>query len=62
MCQHLCTLYQSAGIDMMIMKGLSVVSLYPVPDTREFGDIDIYTSNHKIANDVISSLGVKIDL
>lgn len=30
------------GIDMMILKGIGLSSLYPDPSLREFGDLDIY--------------------
>jgi hypothetical protein len=38
---HLSNLFAGAGLDMLVMKGLTVSALYPVQWYREGGDIDI---------------------
>jgi phage pi2 protein 07 len=39
----LSNLLKEKGIDMLIMKGVSLSSLYPVPEDRPSCDLDIYT-------------------
>ena len=39
---ELSELFWKNGIQMMVFKGLSLARHYPIPQHREFGDIDIY--------------------
>lgn len=55
--------YTHYGIDMLLMKGLSMAHLYPIPACREFGDLDIYTfENHNKVNELMSKKGLKVML
>lgn len=59
---NLCNLYQEHGINVLILKGVSLSSLYPQPEFREFGDLDIYTfDKFNESNDVISKIGIGVD-
>lgn len=59
--QRLTKLYADNGINMMIMKGLSLAANYPTPARREFGDIDIYLfGDYKRGNEIISNMGVSV--
>lgn len=61
-CKNLCGLYSKYGINIMVMKGLSLTPYYPSPECREFGDMDIYTySKHEEANKVFIDMGVSIE-
>ena len=52
----------SYDMDMLILKGLSLAYLYPMPKSRGFGDLDVYTFNgHNIANQKIKEKGIAID-
>lgn len=45
---------------ILIVKGITISELYPVPYLREIGDIDIYfLKESESANGILSSLGVK---
>jgi hypothetical protein len=45
---------------LLIMKGITISELYPVPYFRESGDIDIYFFKEaESANEILSSLGVR---
>jgi hypothetical protein len=49
------------GIDTLILKGLTVAALYPVPSYREGGDIDIYLFGEAAkANALVASLGIEV--
>lgn len=40
--EKLASFYASHGIRMMVLKGIGLSALYPVPNHRQCGDIDIY--------------------
>jgi hypothetical protein len=49
------------GLDTLILKGLTIASLYPVPSYREGGDIDIYLFGEaEKANAIASSMGIEV--
>ncbi len=56
----LSNLLSENNIALLIIKGVTISELYPVPYFRESGDIDIYLfKKAEQANNLISSLGVK---
>lgn len=56
----LSTLLLENNISLLIIKGITISELYPVPYFRESGDIDIYLfKKAALANNLISSLGIK---
>ncbi|MBK5721502.1 nucleotidyltransferase family protein [Dysgonomonas sp. Marseille-P4677] len=56
----LSSLLSENDINLLIIKGITISELYPVPYYRESGDIDIYFFNKpKLANNLLSSLGIK---
>lgn len=57
----LCRLYSAASVRMMIMKGLTLASRYPVSLHRQCGDIDIYLmGDYEKGNELVKEKGVKI--
>ena len=55
--------FQSNGIPFLTVKGLLVGSLYPVPELRTMGDLDIITTSedrHR-ARSVLESLGYDVE-
>lgn len=56
----LSNLFLNENIDLLLIKGVTISELYPIPYLRENGDIDIYVSE-KIAdaNRLILSFGIK---
>ena len=56
----LSNLLSENNISLLIIKGITISELYPVPYFRESGDIDIYLfKKAQLANNLISSLGIK---
>lgn len=56
----LSNLFLDKDIDIILIKGVTLSELYPIPYLRESGDIDIYLSEKaKQADDLILSLGTK---
>ena len=45
----LMTLYESRGLHPLLLKGISSASLYPRPELRASGDIDLYFDGHELA-------------
>lgn len=45
--------YRENNIRMMVFKGVSISRLYPVPSSREFGDIDIFLFGKSKEGDTI---------
>lgn len=54
-------LFSANDIDLLVMKGLTISRLYPVPCYREGGDIDVYLFG-KVdrADDLVSSHGITV--
>lgn len=60
--QELAQLFSQNGIDMLILKGVTISRLYPVPYYREGGDIDIYLFGEADRADrLVSSLGINVN-
>lgn len=54
-------LLSEKNIGLLIIKGVTISELYPVPCYREGGDVDIFLFGRaRQANKLISSLGIKI--
>lgn len=50
------------GIETLVLKGTHTAQYYPVPELREFGDLDLYFQRHKEADAVAQSeMGVEIN-
>lgn len=53
--------YRARGIRCLTFKGFSVSRLYPVPNHREFGDLDIYLfDQYAQGNQAVSDKGIQI--
>ncbi len=61
--QHLAKVLAAADIPMMILKGLSMSRLYPIPQHRPCGDIDIWLyGKQRQADELLrTKYGIKID-
>lgn len=61
--EWLAKFYASHGIRMMVLKGIGLSALYPKPNHRQCGDIDIYIyGEQKRADELLErELGVEID-
>ena len=44
-------LLKDAGIDTILLKGSGVAGLYPVPELRKSGDVDLLVENGKMAQE-----------
>ncbi|MBQ5844373.1 MAG: nucleotidyltransferase family protein [Alistipes sp.] len=59
--KSLVDILSSDAINTMILKGLSLASLYPTPSHRQSGDIDVYLmGDYKRGNSIISKKGIKV--
>ncbi len=59
--EELAEIMSDAGLPIILMKGLTVASLYPNPARREGGDIDMFLLGDKTkGDDVIRSLGIDV--
>jgi len=60
--RKLADICNDAGIDTVLFKGLGLSRLYPIPNHRECGDIDIYACNGEAQrlDDAIVASGAKI--
>lgn len=55
-------LVKETGGSMLVLKGLSLASMYPDPKVREFGDLDVFTFDaHDRVNDVVKAHGVDVE-
>ncbi|WP_163355616.1 nucleotidyltransferase family protein [Dysgonomonas sp. 25] len=58
----LSNLFSDKDVEFLLIKGVTISELYPVPYLRESGDIDIYLPEEsEQANDLIVSLGVRME-
>ncbi|WP_029906709.1 nucleotidyltransferase family protein [Prevotella sp. 10(H)] len=56
----LSNLFLDNNINLLVIKGITIAELYPVPYFRESGDIDIYLQDKtRQANDLMLSMGIK---
>ena len=56
----LLALYKSRGIEAIVLKGDTVAALYPLPELRQSGDIDLYFPNaddRKLAEELVRENG-----
>lgn len=59
---HLSDLLASKGIRMMLLKGNGLSLLYPHPECRECGDIDIYCfDDYEAVNNLVNEVGIAIE-
>lgn len=51
-----------AGVQLILLKGMSLAKLYPRPDSRACGDIDIYfPGNYKKGNEILGNQSATLD-
>lgn len=46
--RHLVRTLEDAGVDVLVLKGSGVAGLYPVPETRKSGDVDLLVPEDKL--------------
>lgn len=56
LCKYLVTNLKQAGIDVLVMKGAATASLYPVPEYRKSGDVDLLLPDVKRLNEAVEVL------
>jgi len=60
--KELVALFRENGIEMLLLKGIGLSELYPDPNHRESGDIDIYLyGDFERGNQIIEELGIAVD-
>jgi len=60
--KELVALFRENDIEMLLLKGIGLSELYPNPNHRESGDIDIYLyGNFERGNQIIEELGIAVD-
>lgn len=60
--KELVALFRENGIEMLLLKGIGLSVLYPKPNHRECGDIDIFLfGDYEKGNKVIEELGIEVD-
>lgn len=60
--QQMAEVCKEAEADMLVLKGLSLASMYPEPAAREFGDLDIFTFDaHDRVNEAIKTKGIEVE-
>lgn len=53
--------FTKQGINTLILKGLSLAALYPEPEHRQSGDIDIYLmGDFERGNEIVKSKGINV--
>lgn len=60
--QEILDLMQHNGIKTLVLKGTHLAQLYPQPDLREFGDIDLYFYDHHDDADTLAKRELKVDI
>lgn len=54
-------LSKAGDMDMILLKGCALANCYPIPEYREYGDIDIYLSGkHTQGNHLLKLQGIEI--
>jgi len=60
--KELVSLFNENGIEMLLLKGIGLSELYPIPIHRECGDIDIFLfGDYEKGNKVIEDLGIEVE-
>jgi hypothetical protein len=60
--QSLVDLYEKNGIRCLLLKGIGISQLYPIPEHRECGDIDLYLfGDYDKGNHLMEEKGIKVD-
>jgi len=60
--KELVALFRENGIEMLLLKGIGLSELYPNPNHRECGDIDIFLfGDCEKGNTVIEELGIEVE-
>lgn len=58
----LADMYASYGLRTMLMKGPGLAQLYPIPEHRESGDLDVWLFGHWAEGDrIIRAQGIKVE-
>ncbi len=53
---------QKHGIKTMVLKGTHIAQYYPVPDVREFGDLDLYFFDKHKEADAVAEKELNVDI
>jgi len=60
--KELVAVFRENGIEMLLLKGIGLSELYPNPNHRECGDIDIFLfGDYEKGNKVIEELGIEVE-
>lgn len=60
--KELVALFRENGIEILLLKGIGLSELYPDPNHRECGDIDIFLfGDYEKGNKVIEDLGIEVE-
>lgn len=60
--KELVALFRENGIEMLLLKGIGLSELYPDPNHRECGDIDIFLfGDYEKGNRVIEDFGIEVE-
>ncbi|MCK9628045.1 MAG: nucleotidyltransferase family protein [Bacteroidales bacterium] len=61
--KELVTIFRSHGIELMVLKGIGAGMLYPRPDHRECGDIDIFLmGDYEKGNAIMRAMGIEVEI
>ncbi len=63
--KELAIIFAESGISVMVLKGLGLAELYPRPEHRECGDLDIYLfgipGSFEKGNELITKMGIEVE-
>lgn len=55
------TLFAAEGMELLLLKGCALADCYPIPEYREYGDIDIYLfGNHSKGDSLLRKQGIPV--
>ena len=58
---ELSSFYKEHGVVLVQLKGVGLSTYYSIPEHREGGDIDIYTSPTELADSLMEAQGIEVD-
>lgn len=58
--QEIIDLMQRNGIETLVLKGTRLAQLYPQPELREFGDLDLYFYDHHDEADALAAQKLRV--
>lgn len=60
--QEIVDILQAHGVETMVLKGTHTAQYYPVPERREFGDLDLYFYKQHREADAVAREVLKVEL